>query len=134
MGVRTVYYLNCFKLILACSFFEVVDNLINLALIRRDKQTREFLIHRLVQSQFRYFLSDTTPAGNQEAFDDATKLMYERFPKVNKNGQLFDRVHVCQLYSQHVSSLKNQFKAAIGTSGAFQPSLLFCRLLENYRR
>lgn len=116
------------------SLMEVKDVLLNLALIRRDKETKKMSIHTLVQSQYRYYLSDNTAAGNQEAFDDTTKLLYERFPQVNKHGQLFDRVHICQLYSQHVSILKNRFKAAVDTPPALKPSLLFCKLLENYRR
>lgn len=111
-----------------------MDDLKNHALIRRDKETKKFSIHRLVQSQFRYFLSATTTAGNQEAFDNTTKLLYERFLKVDKHGQLFDHVYICQLYSQHVSCLKNHFKAALNTNEAFRSTPLFCKLLENYRR
>lgn len=111
-----------------------MDHLLNLSLVRRDKATKRLSIHRLVQSQYRYFLSEADPPGIQEAFDDTTRLLYERFPQVNKQGQLFDRVHICQLYAQHVSSLKNHYDAAVHGTAAYKPSIRFCKLLENYRR
>src|ERR1700710_2568214 len=92
------------------SFSEATETLLTLALIKRDRDARVFCCHRMVQTQFRYFL----PLDErQKAFDNAVALMYYAFPKqsdeTDKN-QLYQQWSHCNLCLQHVLSLKDNFK------------------------
>ncbi|KAK2601555.1 hypothetical protein QQS21_004873 [Conoideocrella luteorostrata] len=111
---------------------DVIDDLMTLALIKREKSNRALSLHRLVQAQFRYFVS---PSDNQRFFDQTTYLLFQAFPQSGaKKGQLYDRWDECQLYLQHVQSLKNQYKESLGTPDPLLPSLRFCRLLKSLSR
>ncbi|KAJ6780996.1 hypothetical protein PWT90_09037 [Aphanocladium album] len=66
---------------------DLIDELLTLALIKREKSARILSLHRLVQQQFRYFSS---PADNQRFFYHTTCLLFEAFPQSDaKKGQLF---------------------------------------------
>ncbi|MCJ1309172.1 hypothetical protein MMC25_002828 [Agyrium rufum] len=102
---------------------DVIDDLLTLALIKRDKETRTLSLHRLVQTQFCYYVS---ALDNQKAFEETICLLYEAFPQSDaKQGQLYDRWAQCQLYLQHVLSLKNKYKEAAGGQQTLQPNLRF---------
>jgi hypothetical protein len=111
-----------------------MDHLVNHSMVQRDRITKRLSIHRLVQAQYRYFLAEPNVAGYQEAFENTTQLLYERFPKADEHGQLFDHVDTCQIYAQHVERLKDHYNDAIHSTKAYKPSLMFCKLLASYRR
>ena len=87
------------------SFFEATENLLISALIKRDKISRTFSLHRLVQASFKEFLG---PGGRQQAFNDATILLFQAFPRRDsKIGQLYLLWDRCAVYLQHIMSLKD---------------------------
>lgn len=120
----------CIKSMVSLS--DVIDELLALALIKREKSARILSLHRLVQQQFRFFSS---PIDNQHFFYYTTCLLFEAFPQSDaKKGQLYDRWTECQRYLQHVINLKNQYKEAATSKQPLAPSLKFCMLLKSLAR
>ncbi|KFY18119.1 hypothetical protein V492_00130 [Pseudogymnoascus sp. VKM F-4246] len=78
------------------------EELLALALIKRDGYDRVFSIHRLIAAQFRRFLN---PKDLQKAFCEASILMYNAFPKRPKKPgaaranlyNVWDRCQLCYL-------------------------------------
>lgn len=113
-------------------FSEVLDDLLTLALIKREKISRQLSVLRLVQAQFKYHLS---AADRQQAFENATQLLYEAFPQSNaKKGQLYDRWTQCRMHSQHLLSLKSNYKETAASPEPLEPTFLFCKLLKSFAR
>lgn len=111
------------------AFSSVFEPLLTLALNKRDKIAKAFSTHRLVQTQYRYFLSQS---DRQQAFDQAVKLLYDGFGRVD--GQLYDRWSNCQMYIQQILSLKNNYKKEQSEPDGVHSTLLFCQLLDNSSR
>lgn len=113
---------------------EAIEPLLTLALIKRDKYDRTFSCHRMVQTQFRYFL---TPEKRQQAFNNAVALVYQSFPKqsdtTNRN-QLYQQWTQCNRCLQHVLHLKKNFREEREHSRDFKASWLFCELLKDCQR
>ena len=87
------------------------EELLALALIKRDGYDRVFSIHRLIAAQFRRFLN---PKDLQKAFCEASILLYNAFPKRPKKpgaarANLYNVWDRCQLWLQHVLQLKSSF-------------------------
>ena len=118
---------------LTCNrFSEIQETLLNLALIRRDKSSKTFSLHRLVQLQFRFYM---TIDGRKQNFQNASKLLFEAFPQRNADkGQFYDRWAVCRLYFQHVLSLKDQYKKARAETEPLKSCWEFCWVLLNCGR
>ena len=98
-------------LISSISLHTATEELLALALIKRDRYERVFSIHRLIATQFRRFLS---PEARQRAFFEASILMYNVFPKRPKKAgaaraNLYNVWDTCQLWLQHVLQLKSSF-------------------------
>lgn len=88
-----------------------IEELLTLALIKRDRYDRVYSIHRLIAAQFRRFLS---PKDRQKGFFEASILMYNAFPKKPKipgatRANLYNAWDKCQLWLQHVLQLKSIF-------------------------
>jgi hypothetical protein len=117
---------------LCARFSEVLDDLLTLALIKREKNSRQLSLHRLVQAQFKYHLS---PSSRQQAFENTVQLLCTVFPHANaKKGQLYDEWAECQLYFQHVWNLKNNYKESLTGSEPLKPTLAFFSLLKDLIR
>ncbi|OBT61237.1 hypothetical protein VE03_09669 [Pseudogymnoascus sp. 23342-1-I1] len=113
-------------------FSNVVEPLLTFALIKRNRVTRVFSTHRMVQKQFRYFLS---PEQQQKAFDNAVALVYHAFPKQDdQKAQLYEQWVQCNYYLQHVLNLKDCFKEMRKLSKDFKASWKFCELLKECQR
>lgn len=115
------------------SFSEVLETLITLALVKRDKDTREFFVHRLVQAQFIDFM---VFKDRQRAFWNAARLLLNVFPHSGgRLGQLYAHWGRCRLYLQHVLTLASHYresnKAQFSNTEHEQlrASQPFCRLL-----
>lgn len=92
-------------------FCATTEELLALALVKRDRYDRVFSIHRLIAAQFRRFLN---PKDRQKAFFEASILMYNAFPKRPKEpgvvrANLYNVWDRCQLWLQHVLQLKRSF-------------------------
>ncbi|EME85066.1 uncharacterized protein MYCFIDRAFT_135445 [Pseudocercospora fijiensis CIRAD86] len=109
------------------AFIEAVEPLLEIALVARDRDTRTFSIHRLVQRQFRYHL---TPEARQKAFQNAVALVYSAFPKEDdKIGQLFAQWPQCNLCLPHIVALSERFQEERRASKNFRADATFCKLL-----
>ncbi|KAI1352908.1 Tetratricopeptide-like helical [Xylaria sp. FL0043] len=97
-------------------FSEAIENLLTLALIKRDKSSRTFSLHRLVQTSFKYFMGFEK---RQIGFSDATILVSRAFPRRDSN---------CALYLQHVISLKDCFREEYGSNPHFSVVQTYCDL------
>jgi hypothetical protein len=68
----------------------------------------------------------------QEAFDAATQLVYEAFPKQTAGKPLQSEWKVCEAYIQHAIRLADRFHAQGASPGETpQPSEEFAELLAN---
>ncbi|KAH6626633.1 Tetratricopeptide-like helical [Chaetomium sp. MPI-SDFR-AT-0129] len=114
------------------SFSEAIENLLISALIKRDEASRTFSLHRLVQASFKDFLG---PDGRQQAFNDATILLFQAFPrrdsKVLQLYLLWDR---CAVYFQHVMSLKDCFLQEKESNPKFTVLQAYCELSNSCQR
>ena len=115
------------------SFSEGLDNLIVTALVKRDDSIGVLSLHRLVQTQYRFFLD---LRQRQQAFENAVNLLHEAFPQPNfaKTGHLYDQWAQCRLYSQHILSLKDNFKKETSGAGSLKADVKSCKLLKNFAR
>ncbi|OQU99113.1 hypothetical protein CLAIMM_04795 [Cladophialophora immunda] len=113
-------------------FSEVVETLLNLSLIKKDRTTRNFSLHRLVQTQFRYHMS---VADRQESFGNAAKRLNAVFPaKPRVIGQMYNLWERCQKYLQHVLSLVEQYKRESVGQQPLKPTLDFIQLATHCAR
>ncbi|OTA54814.1 Tetratricopeptide-like helical [Hypoxylon sp. EC38] len=107
-------------------FSEAIENLLTLALIKRDRVSRTFSLHRLVQTSFKYFM---TPEQRQQAFNNATILVSKAFPRRDSNiAQLYLMWDRCALYLQHVISLKDCFREEKKANPKFVALQTYCDL------
>ncbi|KAI0817305.1 Tetratricopeptide-like helical [Xylaria sp. FL0064] len=107
-------------------FSEAIENLLTLALIKRDKSSRTFSLHRLVQTSFKYFMGFEK---RQIAFNDATILVSKAFPRRDSNvAQLYLMWDRCALYLQHVISLKDCFREEYRSNPHFSVLKPYCDL------
>ncbi|KAK4060264.1 uncharacterized protein Triagg1_10814 [Trichoderma aggressivum f. europaeum] len=115
-------------------FSGAMEPLLALALMKWDKGARIFSCHRMVQMQFRSFLS---LEERQQAFDNAVLLVHNAFAKqsdsTNKN-QFYHQWTQCNRCLQHVLRLKDNFKEERRHSEKFKASSLFCELLKDCQR
>ncbi|KAG8161020.1 hypothetical protein KVR01_009284 [Diaporthe batatas] len=100
------------------AFWETIENLLTLALIKRDKETRTLSVHRLVQMSFNFFL---TPEQRQTCFNNATILVANAFPRRDTaSAQLYLMWERCAAILQHVLSLKDCFRKELAGNPAFK--------------
>ncbi|KAF8851460.1 hypothetical protein BDZ45DRAFT_730880 [Acephala macrosclerotiorum] len=113
-------------------FSEVLEILLTLALIKRDRKTKDLSLHRLVQESFRYSLDSN---GCQEAFAATATLLDKAFPtKPRDSHQMYNVWNLCQLWLQHVLHLIRQYRKESKESGGLKPTLDFCQLLVKFAR
>lgn len=113
-------------------FDDEIENLLTLALIKRDKDTRTFSIHRLVQTSFKYFM---TPQQRQQSFNDAATLVASAFPrKDSQNAQLYHFWNTCSLHLQHVLSLRDYFREELRDNSKFSATKSYCELNNRCQR
>lgn len=114
------------------SFFDVAEVLMTLSLVKRNKDTKAFSIHRLVQTQYRYHIQ---PKNGQEASEGATMILYAAFSSIQKNtSQLYEHWAQCRLLLQHILALKENYKKESTGPEPLKPTQQFCRLLSNCSR
>jgi hypothetical protein len=107
-------------------FSEEVENLLTLALIKRDKERRTFSIHRLVQTSFRYFM---TPEQQQQSFNNSTILVALAFPRQDAEfAQMYRKWNLCSLYLPQVLSLRDNFREEASAKPEFSALQLYCEL------
>ena len=104
-----------------------------LSLVNQDPTTNTFSIHKMVQTQFKAFMSEET---RHKYFICATYLIWRKFPHEKDNKvQLYTEWQVCEKYMQHVLSLKDPFKPILADSDqSFKASSESCHLLKFCQR
>ncbi|KAG9250320.1 pfs domain-containing protein [Emericellopsis atlantica] len=112
--------------------FQCLGILSDLGLIKRDIETGTLSTHRIVQTQFKYFL---TSEERQKSFNNTVLLVADVFPPEDtKAGQLYERWDGCNRYIQHAISLRDCFLEEQKTTKDFKPSWQFCDLLNRCQR
>ncbi|CAG9981265.1 unnamed protein product [Clonostachys byssicola] len=112
--------------------FATISKLTTRALIKRDKDSGVLTVHRLIQAQFRYFL---TSEQLQKAFNDTIILVSYVLPEIDmEKGQLYEGWDTYNRYLQHVISLRDIFHDDTKTSCGLKASILFCEVLNQYQR
>jgi len=117
-----------------CSFADAIESLLTLALIKRDSLSRTFSLHRLVQAAFKYSMK---PEQRQMAFNDATVLAHNVFPRRESNpltADLYQFWDLCAEYLRHVISLKDFFQEEKKLNPAFTALHVYCNLNNSCRR
>ncbi|KAH8695778.1 hypothetical protein GQ44DRAFT_744505 [Phaeosphaeriaceae sp. PMI808] len=77
------------------SFSEAIEPLLTLALIKRDRDARVFSCHRMVQTQFRFFLKQDE---RQEAFDNAVALdHFKQELRLSKSFKASPRLYLYEI-------------------------------------
>jgi tetratricopeptide (TPR) repeat protein len=113
-------------------YHDAIESLLTIALVRRHTGAKILSLHRLVQTQFRFGLK---PPGNQEAFDNASKLLDSVFPsRPRKSHQMYSVWPICQTYLQHVLSLMENYREESSGPNKLRPSEQFLHLLINCAR
>ncbi|KAF4997491.1 hypothetical protein FGRMN_3855 [Fusarium graminum] len=108
---------------------ETLEPLHTLALVKRDKDTKTLTLHRLVQTQYIFFMKGTE---RQEAFNAAVRLMFHAFPR--GQGQLYDKWERCQMNLEHILILKRHYKKERNDPIPIKPTMEFCWLLGDCAR
>lgn len=124
----------CLHLILILAFrvSEAIENLLTLALIKRDEESRMLSVHRLVQVPFKHFMSS---AERQRSFKDATILVSQAFPRRDSDiAQLYLMWDKCSLYLQHVLSLKDCCREELAVTPGFTVPPTYCDLSNACQR
>ncbi|KAF2106247.1 P-loop containing nucleoside triphosphate hydrolase protein, partial [Lophiotrema nucula] len=105
---------------------EVLEELTSHGLVKHDVKTEMFSLHRLVQAEFLYQLSENE---RQAGFDAATRLLQLVFPSRAKGQVLNKHWPVAQLYIQHVLALMNCYRKSQNEREKLQTTSSFCDLL-----
>jgi hypothetical protein len=114
------------------SFSQAAETLLTLALIKRDKASRKFSIHRLVQTSFKYFM---TPEERNWSFNDAAVLVSQAFPQRDSNiAQLYLMWERCALFLPHVLALKDCFREEKKANPLFTAPTTYCELSNACQR
>ncbi|KAF2963290.1 hypothetical protein GQX73_g10280 [Xylaria multiplex] len=116
------------------SLSAAISKLLKLALIKRDRDMRILSIHRVVQAQFKGFLSTQQRWNN---FYRTVDLVRHVFPRENTTaGQLYDVWEACNTYAPHVINLKDCFNEehAGANSKTLKVTSSFCELLADCGR
>lgn len=108
------------------SFSEAIESLLTLALIRRNKDSRAFSLHRLVQTSFKFFMP---PDQKQKSFNDAAILVSLAFPRRdNAEGHMYLVWERCALYLKQVLGLRDCFREEKKANPAFSAVFQYCDL------
>ena len=118
------------------SLFTATEELLELALIQRDRYDRVFSVHRLIAKQFRRLLS---PEDRQKGFFEASKLMYNVFPqRVKQAGtampNLYNLWDTCQVWLEHVLHLKSSFMQERKRDPGFRACMETCEMWVQCQR
>ncbi|KAI0108877.1 hypothetical protein GGR51DRAFT_558665 [Nemania sp. FL0031] len=103
-----------------------IQELLDLSLIRRTLDSDGFSIHRLVQSECRYYYDNK---DLQKYYDLATYTLCAAFPK-QIDERYGERVAECARYIHHVFALRDNL-AGLPRGSPMTPSDDFCVLMRN---
>lgn len=111
-------------------FDDVTEELIALALIKRVPSNETINIHRLIQDEYKSQLDST---AWQKAFDAASVLLNEVFPKQDKGERFESRMPICARYIQHVYCLRDNLNTALNAKHktGIVPSAEYVELMTN---
>ncbi|KAI1083670.1 TPR-like protein [Whalleya microplaca] len=116
-----------YVLITVIRLWTAISRLLELALIKRERGTGSLSIHRLVQTQFLFFMD---VSQRQAAFSHAATLLNIAFPNKSRSShQMYDTWSVCRKYLQHVLSLIRAYSNEQGLASPLRPTREFCELL-----
>ncbi|MCJ1244871.1 hypothetical protein MMC30_002072 [Trapelia coarctata] len=109
------------------SIMDAEETLLDLSLILKTPHTKDLSLHRLVQVEYRYFLSHSE---RQEAFDAASYLLARRFPKQQRR-RLHEQWDLCKQWVQHVLSLNSHYLEPDRELPKLKASIYFAYVLSD---
>lgn len=102
-----------------------MEELVGLALVSFNAVTDRISVHRLVQSEMRFYIRENI----QSAFDDASLLLFQEFPS-QIHGRSFRACFLqCELLIQHLYSLRDHLSSPAVLGNSLQPSVQLCRVM-----
>ncbi|KAH6842385.1 hypothetical protein B0I37DRAFT_314984 [Chaetomium sp. MPI-CAGE-AT-0009] len=111
--------------------FDAVRELTSHGLVQKDSDTNTLSTHRLIQSEFRYYINERL----QDSFLNSSKLLYESFPKQVHDRTFQPRFKECARLIPHVLGLAQQQQLQLllmsSATPGLQASTAFCRLTCN---
>ncbi|RWA10872.1 hypothetical protein EKO27_g4237 [Xylaria grammica] len=108
------------------SFFEVQEELMNLALVEKDPNTESMSLHRLEQVQFEHYLDSPS---RQRAFEVAARLLYDAFPKEQTGQRFTGRWDDCATYIQHAIVLNSHYLTRSSSVSQYSAPPEFAKLM-----
>lgn len=109
-----------------------MEPLLTLALVKESPLTKVMSVHRLVQTQYLFFM---TREHRQKCFSYAAYLIWKAFPRADTaEAQLYKQWKACEKFIQHVLALKNAFKTQTRLSKGFKATLDFVNLMSACER
>lgn len=105
---------------------DVMETLLNHAIVRRDDSNRFLSVHRLIQAEY---LFQTTMEERQEAFEAAIALLLEVFPHFGQGRVIDSNRHRAEPYIQHVLSLIFNYSMEKDQPNALKSTLKFLELI-----
>jgi hypothetical protein len=102
-------------------FSEAIESLLTLALIKRDRVSRTFSLHRLVQESFKCFM----PAEEkQRAFNNACILISKAFPR---RAQTWPSCTLCGISAPYTCNMLSAWKIAFAKRSRLIQSSALCK-------
>jgi hypothetical protein len=126
-----VYQLHARYLLTPFRFSAAMQPLLALALVKRNRDSGAYSVHRMVQTQCKYFMR---LEQRQQAFDDSVLLLSRSFPQMDMKGQLYAAWAECNKYIQHLISLADNFMDERRAAKAFRAGSEFCELINQGQR
>ncbi|KAF4551560.1 Hypothetical protein D9617_13g100610 [Elsinoe fawcettii] len=112
--------------------WDALDMLITQALLKRDKDTQTFVLHRLVQLSFKHFMSTQE---RQQCFAEATELVSRAFPRrENDSATLWLKWKGCADHLQHVLFLRDCLEQEWKESHQIVATATYCDLSNACQR
>ncbi len=109
-------------------FSDAEEVLLDLALVQKTPESGNLSLHRLVQTEFQFFIS---PEERQKDFHYATLLLNKSFPKRipgHKMHALWDK---CDKFVEHVLSLTTSYQSESEDIPKLKASKELCSLIDN---
>ena len=109
-----------------------LEDLLAGALIRVDRSTQTFSVHRLVQDSFRFSLS---PSERQQAWLDAANVLCLAFPlRDAESAQMYLHSERCAMYLQHVLCIGNAVHREQKLNPSFHAFEAYCHMNNSCSR
>lgn len=106
----------------------MTEQLTDAALIRLGEDGLSLSLHRLVQAEFLYQI---TPVERQRFFEDTVHMLRQVFPRKGQAVAAESDWPSGDIYWPHCLALINRYQESRAEQVPLQPTMEFCRLLDD---